>query len=409
LVYARRGWSYWPVITHPTLRRLLPGMAVSYLGDGISVIAVVLLAQELTGNAALVGLAVTMSTLPGAVGALTLRRWLSGWSGADLARWDATWRFAVLGAIPLAYAAGLLSITLYIVLLAASSILHSWGSAGRYSLIAEALPDRDRLAGNALLSILGEIGTIAGPPVAALILVFWNPAGALAVDALTFGVLALSYWFVPATPVIPPQREHTGFAVIHGSPALLGLLTLSAAFFFLFGPVYVALPTLVEASDGGASLLAAYYTTFGIGAVLGGLVTPLLGGLPRWWVTAGAVLIAGLCLLPLGVGAPTPVSIGGFALMGASWGPYQATSMALYQRISRPGQLPQVLASASAVALLTGPAGVAVGGLLVAGWGARTTLLTCAIVLIGVALTAALLSGRQMDAPGAERTSAVDA
>jgi predicted MFS family arabinose efflux permease len=118
------------------------------------------------------------------------------------------------------------------------------------------------------------------------------------------------------------------------------------------------------------------------------------------------VLTAGLCLLPLGIDAPRAASVLCFAVVGVSWPPYQATSMALYQRIAPPGQLPQVLAAASAVALLAGPAGVAVGGLLVAVRGPRTTLLSCAIVLIAVAVTAAVLSTRQSDAPDAERTPA---
>ncbi len=317
--------------------------------------------------------------------------------------------FFVLGAIPVVYALGHLSIGVYILLLAASSVLHSWGSAGRYSLIAELLPEQDRLTGNAVLSILAEAGVIAGPPVAALILVFWNPVGALAVDALTFGVLAFSYCLVPGTAAVLPHGEHTGFGVIGRSPALLGLLTLTAAFSFLFGPVYVALPTLVASPQKGASVLAAYYTAFGVGAVLGGLVTPLLRGLPLWRVTAGGVLVAGLCLLPLGIGAPRAICVLCFALVGVSWPPYQATSMALYQRTAPPGPLPQVLASVSAVMLLGGPAGVAAGGLLVAAWGARSTLLTCAVMLIAVALGAAGLSGRQPDAPDSERPSAVGA
>lgn len=370
----------------------MPGMALSYLGDGIAVVAVVLLAQELTSNAALVGLAVTMASLPGAVGAMALGRWLSGRSGAELARWDATWRFFALGAIPLAYAAGVLSIGLFIGLLAAASLLHSWGSAGRYTMIAEILPRQHHLAGNSLLAILSEIGTIAGPPVAALLLLFWNPAGALAIDALSFGVLALAYRSVrirtPPPAAAEPASRTAGLTIIAGNPALLGLVTLSVVFFFLFGPVYVALPTLLSNPDGTASLLALYYSGFGIGAVLGGVLTPYLRDQPLWRTTVSGVLVVGLCLLPLGTGAPTPTSIICFALAGVAWAPYQATSMALYQRIAPAGRLAPVLAAESGIHLLSAPAGIAVGGLLVEAVGARNALLACAAGTITLALTA---------------------
>jgi len=68
-----------------------------------------------------------------------------------------------LGAVPLAWLAGLLTPPLYVVLLAISSLLHAWGSAGKYTLLAELLPDEQRLAANTLVSSLNFAGTIAGP------------------------------------------------------------------------------------------------------------------------------------------------------------------------------------------------------------------------------------------------------
>lgn len=406
---------YWPVIAHPTLRRLFPGITLSFIGDGISVVAVVMLAQELTGSAALVGLAVTASTLPGAIGAMTLGRWLSHRSGADLARWDALLRFVAIGLIPLAYLAGILGIGLLIGLLAVSSVLHSWGTAGRFTLVAEVLPEKDHLAGNALMAMLAEMGTIVGPPLAALILVFWDPAGALAIDALSFGLLAVSYHFIRragGTRREPPAdaSRSAGFSVIWRTPALLGLIALSAGFFFLFGPVYVALPILLReesgSGDGGAGLLATFYTLFGVGAVLGGILAPFLQNLSRWLVTVSGVLVVGLGLLPLGLGAPIAVSVACFALGGLSWAPYQATSMALYQRTAPEGRLAQVLAADSAIALLAAPGGTAVGGAAAEAFGARNTLLSASVAMMLIAALAAvlLLISRR---PGAAKPSGV--
>ena len=384
---------YWPVVTHPTLRRLFPGITLSFIGDGIAVVAVVLLAQELTRSAVLVGLAVTASALPGAIGALTLGRWLTHRKGAELARWDALVRFVAIGLIPIAYFAGILDIGPYIGLLAISSVLHSWGTAGRFTLVADLLPEKDHLAGNALMAMLAETGTIIGPPLAALILVFWNPAGALAVDALTFGLLALSYHFVNTVTGAsekPPAdaSRSAGFAIIWRTPALRYLILLSAGFFFFFGPVYVALPILLGSDSGGAALLATFYTAFGVGAVVGGLIVPFVRGLSLWLVTVTGVLVVGLSLLPLGLGAPTVVSVVCFALGGLSWAPYQATSMTLLQRTAPPGQLAQVLAANSAVALLAAPAGISVGGVLSAAFGARNALLIASATIMVIAAVA---------------------
>ncbi len=174
-------------------------------------------------------------------------------------------------------------------------------------------------------------------------------------------------------------------------------------FFFLFGPVYVALPTLVQQPDGTALALATFYSAFGIGAVLGGLITPYLSGFSPWLITVAGVLTAGLGLLPLGLGAATPASIVGFALVGLSWAPYQATSIALYQRLAPAERLAQVLAVDSAVALLAVPAGTALGGLAVEYGGAQGTLLACAVGLVALAGVAALLVRQKLfSGPGNE-------
>jgi len=60
--------------------------------------------------------------------------------------------------VALAAPAGLLTPGRYVTLLAASSLLHTWGSAGRYTMLAGLLPAGHRLAGNALMSVLGVSG-----------------------------------------------------------------------------------------------------------------------------------------------------------------------------------------------------------------------------------------------------------
>src|SRR5262249_38679938 len=69
--------AYRPVLAHRVLRRLILGFAVSYLGDGMSFVAVAWLAIEIAPESSTglwVGAAVAAYTLPGVVGALALGR-----------------------------------------------------------------------------------------------------------------------------------------------------------------------------------------------------------------------------------------------------------------------------------------------------------------------------------------------
>ena len=80
-----RSSPYYPALSHPVFRKVLPGTAASALGDGMNAVAIAWLAIELAppGSRGLwVGAAVAAYSLPGAIGAVALRRWLVGRRGA---------------------------------------------------------------------------------------------------------------------------------------------------------------------------------------------------------------------------------------------------------------------------------------------------------------------------------------
>ncbi|MFD8938180.1 MFS transporter [Streptomyces sp. NPDC059578] len=402
------------MVRHRTLRRLLPGFALSSLGDGMAVVAVSWFALQLAPEAdrgIWVAAAAAAYTLPGAVGALVLGRVLGHRSPTQLAGWDAIVRACALGAIPIAYALGALNTWLYVVLLAASSVLHSWGQAGVYTLLARVLPQQDHLAGNAVLSTIGSFCTVVGPMIAAPLIVWGGAATVIAADAATFAVLAATFlFFIPAKslPPLPQESDDTsrssGLTVIRRDTALLGLLVLSFGFFFFFGPVYVALPLHVsEEMRGSAALLAAFYTSFGIGALIGGMLTGYLSRWRLWPTTTGIVIAFGAAMLPIGFDVPNIVALASFAAAGVLWPPYSSLATTLFQRSTPPALLPQVLAANSSVRVLSVPLGTALGGPLVAGFGGGATLRFAAIGILLLGLVSAV--GLAYRASAARRTT----
>jgi hypothetical protein len=386
-----RSSPYRPVLTHPVLRRLLPGFAISYVGDGMSVVAVTWLTVQLASpesRGAWVAAALTAATLPSLLGMLTLGRFMRERSGAQLACWDATLRAAALGAIPVCHAFGVLDIRLYVALLTVSALLNSWGSAGRFTLIAELLPQKHHLAGNAVMSILAESAGLVGPAVAAVLISVGGAPLAIAVDAATFATLAATYLFtVPrvhrARPAERATERAAGFATIFHSRRLLGLTALAFGFYFLYGPVEVALPVhAAEAPDGSATTLAAFWTAFGAGAVIGGFGAGYLRRWPIWPTLVGIVTGWGIALLPLGLGAPTLAALISFGIGGLIWAPFPAISMALLQRSTDEPTRPQVLAANSTLVMLSAPSGALVGGSLVGVIGAQEAIAVSAILTV---------------------------
>jgi MFS transporter, DHA3 family, macrolide efflux protein len=155
-----------PALVHPVFRRILPGAAASALGDGMSAVAIAWLALKLApaGSRGLwVGAAVAAYTLPGAVGAIALRRWLSGRHGAGLVIVNSVLRAAALGLVGCLALAGLLDPPGYVALLGVSSLLSAWGVAGKYTLIADLFPAEQRVAGNTVFSLADQLSLMIGP------------------------------------------------------------------------------------------------------------------------------------------------------------------------------------------------------------------------------------------------------
>jgi MFS transporter, DHA3 family, macrolide efflux protein len=432
-----RASPYYPALSHPVLRRVLPGAAASALGDGMSAVAIAWLALRLApaGSRGLwVGAAVAAYSLPGAAGAVVLRRWLAGRGGARLASVNAVLRAAALGLIACLALAGLLDPAGYVALLGVSSLLSAWGIAGKYTLIADLLPPGQRVAGNTVFGLADQLSLMIGPALAGVLAAATGPAIVIAADAVSWAVLAISYARItplaarlapaaarPATVRPAAARPATvrpataqaaaqstaeaaaapagpsGWTVIRSSPVLPGLLALSFVFYLLYGPVEVALPVHVATDlHGSAALLGTFWAVFGVGAVIGELAAPYLRRWRVWPTMTGIVLGWGVALVPLGLVTPLWAALAAFFAGAVIWGPWMSLSMGVLQDASPPAALAQVIAARSSLLIIAAPVGAALGGLIVAALGARGTLLASALATVALALiTAAILAARR--------------
>jgi len=398
------------------LRRVMPGMLVSALGDGMSMVAVAWLAVQIAPPdqaGVWTGLAVAAYALPATIGAAMLARLVRGFRGVRLVAVDTTLRAVALGAIAVLAVAGLLDPVVYVVLLAISSLLHAWGSAGAYTLIAESLPEEDRVTGNAILSTFTQAAFVVGPALAGGLTALVGPGWVIGADAASFAVLAASCWTASprrATAVRPvPAAATGGWRIILGQPRLLGLLAVTCIFFFLYGPVEVALPVHVaQELHGSPGLLGLYWAVFGVGATLGGLGADLLRHRSLWLVVVSIIVGWGAALLPLGLTDLVAPGLISFAVGGLIYGPFTAICTALFQRTSPPDALSRVLATRTALTIPSTALGTLLGGPLVTAVGGRYTLLLSALLTIalGVSVAAVLGVGSRAVEPRVARCTA---
>jgi hypothetical protein len=244
--------TYRTLLADRRTRRLLTGLGASSLGDGISTVTIAWLAISVAPAdqvGLLVGLALAAYTLPGAIGAIAFASLLRGRSPRTLVLIHCLLRTSFLGLIAVLSLAGSLTPSTYVALLAGSSLMSAWGNAGEYTLLSELGGPAGRLAVNSLASAQVSFAVIVGPSLAGLLLTRIDPGWLLAADAASFAFLGLQAWRTPtdATTTDEPvdtRGAESGFRLLRRSD-LLGLIVVTWLFFFLYGPVEVALPVYV--------------------------------------------------------------------------------------------------------------------------------------------------------------------
>ncbi len=175
----------------------------------------------------------------------------------------------------------------------------------------------------------------------------------------------------------------------------MSLIILSWLFFFLYGPVEAALPVYVAQDlHASAGLLGAYWTSFGVGALVATLMTGTLRTRNIQRVTLLIVAGWGACLLPF-VFAPVGVTLACFALGGLIYGPFIPLTYALFQSSTTSAHLPTVLAARSAIIMISTPLGTLVGGPLVRMLGAAPTLTASGAATVLLAVFTGILWTRQ--------------
>lgn len=226
---------YRRLLSDAQTRRLLLGLGVSALGDGMSTVSIAWLAALLAPSGhvgVFVGIAVAAYTLPGVVGALALGRFLRHRPARVLVLAHTWLRAGFLATIAILWATGNLVPDVYVALLAGSSVLNAWGNAGQYTMLSELGGPEGRLGANSLSSAQGAIAVIVGPVLAGLLLRPLGIGALIALDAASFAFLGIMAWrtqvsTATADDPVNTRTAESGFRLLrrlHDHPDLAVLL-----------------------------------------------------------------------------------------------------------------------------------------------------------------------------------------
>ncbi|GAA3485376.1 MFS transporter [Streptomyces yanii] len=292
-----------PLRTSLDYRRLWFGNTVSWIGQGMTALAVSLQVYDITGSAFSVGLIGICSFLPlvvfglygGAIADTVDRRKLGLASSSG--------SFVLSVALVAATVAGVEQVGLLYAVVALQAVCFALNSPARSSMIARLLPAEQLPAANALNSMTSTTGALVGPMLGGLIVGWWGYRAAYTVDAVTFTASLYAMWRLP--PMLPERGDGTGkgsgekrASVADGLRFLGARPNLRMTFFSDLCAMVLAHPralfpvVAVVWYGGDAKTTGLLVAAPALGALLGGVFSGWLGRIRRHGL---AVIVAVAC------------------------------------------------------------------------------------------------------------------
>ncbi|MGE5286893.1 MAG: MFS transporter [Micromonosporaceae bacterium] len=306
-------------------RRLFVGQGIAFIGFQVTAVAVPVQMYAITHSSLWVGLLGIAALVPlvafglygGAIADVVDRRRL--YIAASCVLW------AVTGALLAQAVLHVNSSWILLALMAAQSTGFAVSSPVRGAIVPRLLEESLVPAGNTLNFTMSNVGTVAGPLLAGVLLA--SPlgyAGAYAVDAVlfTFGMYAAVR--LPALPPLGAGRRAGVGAVAEGLRfiATRPVLALSFAFDIIanaFAMPRALFPQVAAERFGGPSAAGWLYASIAVGAVAGGLASGWISRVRRQGLALVSAVVAwGALVAAAGLAHPLWLALALLAGAGAA-------------------------------------------------------------------------------------------
>jgi MFS family permease len=287
------------VLRHRQFALLFAGQALSSIGDRLFLVAMPFAVLSLPGaGAADVGLVLGVSALTlalfvlvGGVAADRLPRQLTMLT-SDVVRG------LTQGVTATLLLSGHATVWRLVALQAAYGAAEAFFRPALLGLVPQVVQPGEEQPANALLSLSMNVSMVVAPAVAAVLVAALGPGGAMAVDAATFGVSALTLIALRPRPAERKEPAHFltdlagGWREVRTRSWVWSTLIAFAAYHALMLPaLFVLGPEVAQQIRSGASSWGWITAGFGVGAVSGSLLAV------RWRPARPGVTIgATLCL-----------------------------------------------------------------------------------------------------------------
>ena len=334
-----------------------------------------LIVFKLTGSALALGAAAAMFTVPHLLFGLPIGAWTDRTDRKRLMIVVDILAALTVASVPVAAAAGVLSVWWIFAVTFVTSTLSIFFEAAQFGAIPSLVDRDDLVAANGRIHASFAAATVLGPLAAGAMIAFLPIEAVLYVDAATFLVSAVALGLIRRRFNAPVERRTTsirqdiveGLRYVLSHPVLrhisLMMAMINLVSVTVFAQLVLFAKTELGAQDGEIGLL---FASSGVGVFA---LSLLAGPLRRRWsfatVALGALMLSGL--LTIGLAFATSVWMA-ILFWGASAGLgtlFNINTGALRQAIVPNHMLGRVISIAMVLAWSANPLGAIAGGLLI--------------------------------------------
>jgi hypothetical protein len=312
-------------LRHADFRRLWMGNGVSLIGFQLTAVAVPVQVYSVTRSSFWVGMIGIVGLVPlivfglwgGAIADAVDRRKLLLVSSVMV--WLCTVALFVQALLHLD------NLPLILVLVALQSAGFAVSSPTRGAIIPRLLPRELVPAANTLNFTASNVGLVAGPLLAGVVIARWSFAAAYAVDALLFGVALYATLRLPPLPPLGETSRPGLRSVVDGLAFIATRPVLLLSFAVDIVAMVFAMPRALfpEAADvrfgGGGDAVGWLFAAIAIGAVVGGVFSGWIGRVRRQGVALVTAIVAwGLAVAAAGLVHALWAAVALLAVAGAA-------------------------------------------------------------------------------------------
>ena len=351
------------------------GETISNFGNSITLFALPLLVFKLTGSAVSLGIAFAMFGLPHLFFGLLIGAWADRLDRKRLMIVVDLLSAAVVASIPLAAAAGVLTIWWIYASAFALATLGIFFQAAQFAAIPSLVEREQLVTANGRIQASFSAATVVGPLAAGAMLAFMSVESLLYLDALTFAASAVALALIARPFNAPREAARTsiradvaeGLRYVLHHPVLRNISLMMALINVVSVTVYAQLVLFAKQRFGVSdSELGLLFAADGAGVVLLSLLAgPLRSRYSFGNVALGALMLSGIATLAL---AYAPSYLLAVALSAVSSGLgilFNINTGSLRQAIVPNHMLGRIITIAMVLAWSAGPLGSTVGGLIV--------------------------------------------